>query len=56
MFGQRIVAFTGSNLLVGAVGALYSGISAHDVLETNRADVILVGRPQFQKNPGVGDG
>ena len=41
----------GSNLLVGAVGALYSGISAQDVLETNRADVIFVGR-QFQKNPG----
>ena len=38
-------------LLVGAVGALYSGISAQDVLETDRADVIFVGR-QFQKNPG----
>ena len=39
------------NLLVGAVGGLYSGISAQDVLETDRADVIFVGR-QFQKNPG----
>jgi len=41
----------GSKLLVSAVGGLYSGISAQDVLETDRADVIFVGQ-QFQKNPG----
>ena len=33
------------------MGALHSGTSAQDVLETERADVIFVGR-QFQKNPG----
>ena len=50
-FSAAVKKVVGSNLLVGAVGALHSGISAQDVLETNRADVIFVGR-QFQKNPG----
>ena len=50
-FAAAVKKEVGSNLLVGAVGGLYSGISAQDVLETDRADVIFVGR-QFQKNPG----
>ena len=41
----------GGKLLVGAVGGLASGKVARDILESNRADVIFVGR-QFQKNPG----
>ena len=47
-FSAAVKKEVGSNLLVGAVGGLYSGISAQDVLETDRADVIFVGR-QFQK-------
>ena len=50
-FAAAVKKEVGSNLLVGAVGGLYSGISAQDVLETDRADVIFVGR-YFQKNPG----
>ena len=49
----------GSNPLVGAVGALYSGISAQDVLdvlETNQADVIFVGQHPEESWSGVGDG
>jgi 2,4-dienoyl-CoA reductase-like NADH-dependent reductase (Old Yellow Enzyme family) len=42
---------TGGKLLVGTVGGLSSGKVAQDILESNRADVIFVGR-QFQKNPG----
>jgi 2,4-dienoyl-CoA reductase-like NADH-dependent reductase (Old Yellow Enzyme family) len=41
----------GGKLLVGAVGGLASGTVARDILESNRADVVFVGR-QFQKNPG----
>lgn len=37
--------------MVGTVGGLWSGKVAKDILESNRADVIFVGR-QFQKNPG----
>ena len=48
---KKEVLGSSSNLLVGAVGSLHSGITAQEVLETNRADVIFVGR-QFQKNPG----
>ena len=50
-FAAAVKKEVGSNLLVGAVGGLCSGKSAQDVLETDRADVIFVGR-QFQKNPG----
>ena len=50
-FSAAVKKSVGSELLVGAVGGLHSGISAQDVLETDRADVIFVGR-QFQKNPG----
>jgi len=50
-FAAAVKKSAGSKILVGAVGGLYSGISAQDVLETDRADVIFVGR-QFQKNPG----
>ena len=50
-FAAAVKKSLGSKLLVSAVGALHSGISAQDVLETDRADVVLVGR-QFQKNPG----
>lgn len=38
-------------LLIGTVGGLSSGKVARDILESNRADVVSVGR-QFQKNPG----
>ena len=50
-FAAAVKKSVGSELLVSAVGGLYSGASAQDVLETDRADVIFVGR-QFQKNPG----
>lgn len=50
-FSAAVKKSADSNILVGAVGGLYSGVSAQDVLETDRADVIFVGR-QFQKNPG----
>ncbi|KAF8814992.1 FMN-linked oxidoreductase [Phlegmacium glaucopus] len=50
-FAAAVKKAVGSKLLVSAVGGLHSGISAQDVLETDRADVIFVGR-QFQKNPG----
>jgi len=36
---------------VGTVGGLSGGKVAQHILESNRADVIFVGR-QFQKNPG----
>ena len=42
---------TGGRLLVGTVGGLSGGKVAQHILESNRADVIFVGR-QFQKNPG----
>ncbi|KAF8156008.1 hypothetical protein B0H34DRAFT_517522 [Crassisporium funariophilum] len=41
----------GSKLLVGAVGGLYSGKVAQEVLDSGDADVIFVGR-MLQKNPG----
>ena len=41
----------GEKLLVGAIGGLASGKVVRDILESNRADVIFVGR-QFRKNPG----
>ena len=50
-FAAAVKKVVNLKLLVGAVGELHSGISAQDVLETDRADVIFVGR-QFQKNPG----
>jgi 2,4-dienoyl-CoA reductase-like NADH-dependent reductase (Old Yellow Enzyme family) len=50
-FAAAVKKSLGSKLLVSSVGALHSGISAQDVLETERADVVFVGR-QFQKNPG----
>jgi len=50
-FAAAVKKVVGSKLLVGSVGELHSAISAQDVLETDRADVIFVGR-QFQKNPG----
>jgi 2,4-dienoyl-CoA reductase-like NADH-dependent reductase (Old Yellow Enzyme family) len=49
-FAAAVKKAVGSKPLVSAVGGLHSGISAQDVLETDQADVIVVGR-QFQKNP-----
>ncbi|KIM46736.1 hypothetical protein M413DRAFT_16424 [Hebeloma cylindrosporum] len=50
-FAAAAKAAVGEKLLVGTVGSLSSGKVARDILESNRADVIFVGR-QFQKNPG----
>ena len=50
-FAAAVKKSLGSKLLVGSVGGLHGGISAQDVLEMDRADVVSVGR-QFQKNPG----
>lgn len=41
----------GSKMLVSAVGGLFEGKVAADIVEQGRADVIFVGR-QLQKNPG----
>ncbi|KAF8962602.1 hypothetical protein BDZ97DRAFT_1105695 [Flammula alnicola] len=49
---KAIGKIPGSRMLVSAVGGLFEGKVAQDILESGRADVVFVGRG-FQKNPGL---
>jgi 2,4-dienoyl-CoA reductase-like NADH-dependent reductase (Old Yellow Enzyme family) len=51
-FAEAAKKAVGSKMFVSAVGGLYNGKVAEDVLTKGMADVIFVGR-MFQKNPGM---
>ena len=50
-FAAAVKKAVGDKMLVSAVGGLYEGQVAANVLEQGRADAVFVGR-QLQKNPG----
>jgi 2,4-dienoyl-CoA reductase-like NADH-dependent reductase (Old Yellow Enzyme family) len=51
-FAEAAKKAVGSKMLVSAVGGLYNGQVAEEVLAKGMADVVFVGR-MFQKNPGM---
>ncbi|KAJ6489559.1 FMN-linked oxidoreductase [Mycena vitilis] len=49
-FSEMVKRAHGDAILVGCVGGIRDGNTANDVLKSDRADVIFIGR-QFQKDP-----